>query len=376
MQLPIAPLNSGCTTLPLASTDCMPRRGLNPGLVVEPPNLLLMKFAPPCRNRTKERLGLDGGSVPRILSAVGWVHVLEPGGGDGSGGGNGISGNEVAGLRTLKAGLAGLCPGDKLRIDVSQPADRLDRQGHPYVAIDYLRSYEHMGRVQLRCELRCSCAPTVVEGHTHERHSVRNVRYVQLEGSLLSCALSFEIMDRSATGEYKFKLIRISVGLMPSSLPPRSPPPPLQLPPPPPVCSKEGIRTSAKSPKGPRSPKGKAIVHEAASCDSFCDRRYAPRHCLFCRCQACSFCINFDSKPHRAHDIQMAANFSQRVRQPPPPPPPLPPSTPPPVPLPPSPVCLVESPAAKCSTVCASGGSPVVGTKACARCRCLRCRLE
>ena len=327
---------------------------------------------------TKERLGLDGGSAPRILSAVGWVHVLEAGGGDGSGGGNSIKSinDEVAGLRTLKAGLAGLCPGDKLRLDVSQPAARLERLGAtavvPYVAIDYLRSYEHMGRVQLRCEQQCSCTPTVVEGHTFETHSVRNVRYVQLEGSLLSCVLNFEIMDRSATGEYKFKLIRVSVGLMPSSAPP---PPPLQLPPPPPACSEEGIRASAKGPSG------RTIVRDIASCDSFCDRRYAPRHCLFCRCQTCSFCVNFDSRPHRARDIQLAANFSRRVRQPPPPPPPFPPASPPPVPLPPSPVCLVEVAAAKCSKVCASSGSGgrnavVAGTKACTRCQCLRCRKD
>ena len=319
---------------------------------------------------TKERLGLDGGSAPRILSAVGWVHVLEPGGGDGSSGGNG---DEVAGLRTLKAGLAGHCPGDKLRIDVSQPSDRLGELRSsapmiPYVAIDYLRSYEHMGRVQLLCERQCGCEPTVVEGHTSERHSVRNVRYVPLEGSLLSCVLNFEIMDRSVTGEFKFKLNRISIGLMPSPPPPESPAPPSQLPPPPPACSREGIRSSAKSPTGMTK------VHDIASCDSFCDKRYAPRHCLFCRCQACSFCINFDSRLHRARDIQLAANFSRRVRQPPPPPPPLPPSGPPPVPLPPSPVCRVEIPASKCGTACASGG--LGGRNACTHCQCLRCILD
>ena len=58
----------------------------------------------------------------------------------------------------------------------------------PYIAVDYLTSYEHMGVVELRCVHGCSCEPQTIDAHAPaERASIRKVAYVRVAPREVRC---------------------------------------------------------------------------------------------------------------------------------------------------------------------------------------------
>lgn len=86
------------------------------------------------------------------------------------------------------------------------------------VAVHYLTSYEHMGRAAVSCEEGCRCEPQVIDAHVHTRESV--VRRFELKLSMqpatkahanATCALRFEVVKGSSSGEHAFKLTRLVV---------------------------------------------------------------------------------------------------------------------------------------------------------------------
>ena len=86
-----------------------------------------------------------------------------------------------------------------------------------YVGVDYLTSFERMGRARLRCAEvpgGCTCAPRTLDAHTREHASVRRVAYLRLGGAgLANCVVELTTLDRSSSGGFKWKLVRLSVGL-------------------------------------------------------------------------------------------------------------------------------------------------------------------
>ena len=73
------------------------------------------------------------------------------------------------------------------------------------------------GEARLRCAEvpgGCTCAPRTLDAHTREHASVRRVAYLKLGGAgLANCAVELTTLDRSSSGGFKWKLVRLSVGL-------------------------------------------------------------------------------------------------------------------------------------------------------------------
>ena len=57
-------------------------------------------------------------------------------------------------------------------------------------------------------------APRTLDAHTREHASVRRVAYLRLGGAgLANCVVELTTLDRSSSGGFKWKLVRLSVGL-------------------------------------------------------------------------------------------------------------------------------------------------------------------
>ena len=335
------------------------------------------------RGSTSDAIGPDGGKPAQLLSRRGFAFLLDfaktTGGlpaGDSSGapagittlansshgaigGGGGRQGTEerhtgkrrsLPSLREAKASLGGFCPGDSVTVDVSLPSstgmehgkrpklvDRGTRASaasliRPYVALDHLTSWRGMGRARIECVAGCTCAPTVLDGHLpDERASLRSMHTFEVS-TLAKCALRLTVLNESRSGEHRVYLMRIAVGghmPMPESAvdallttlpsPPSPPPPP--PPPSPPSCESSGLRGDAPGFK---------------RCEPFCQAKNAPRHCLLCKCSACTWCVDgrpADGSKHAARDLIAAAAAGRAAIQAArkaalrtlPPPPPMPP---------------------------------------------------
>ena len=105
------------------------------------------------------------------------------------------------------------------RLDAGRPVTLLALGGaaYDYIGVDYLTSFERMGRARLRCAEvpgGCTCAPRTLDAHTREHASVRRVAYLKLGGAgLANCVVELTTLDRSSSGGFKWKLVRLSVGL-------------------------------------------------------------------------------------------------------------------------------------------------------------------
>ncbi len=56
--------------------------------------------------------------------------------------------------------------------------------------------------------------PRTLDAHTREHASVRRVAYLKLGGAgLANCVVELTTLDRSSSGGFKWKLVRLSVGL-------------------------------------------------------------------------------------------------------------------------------------------------------------------
>ena len=168
-----------------------------------------------------ESINLEGPPLPpaRLLDASGWHYVLEsrspiePG---------------VAMLVArpgIKPGLVATAAGATALFNLSYisaevvavPSTPPSTTGavsamRPYIAVDYLTSYEHMGVVELRCVHGCSCEPQTIDAHAPaERASIRKVAYVHVS-RLEGCALRLTVLEQTGSGGHKFKLVRLSTG--------------------------------------------------------------------------------------------------------------------------------------------------------------------
>ena len=83
-----------------------------------------------------------------------------------------------------------------------------------YLAVDYLTSYEHMGRCRVSCVWGCTCAQRVLDAHDAAEHaSLRKVAYVAVS-DVRRCAVELRVEDATSSGEHKWKLVRLSIGFM------------------------------------------------------------------------------------------------------------------------------------------------------------------
>ena len=237
-------------------------------------------------------------------------------------------------VREAKAGLAARCPTDFVELDVGgvfNVSSRTRTQSatpqslQPYVALDYLTSYSHMGQALLTCTGGCTCEPSLVDAHEpQDRTSVRALHYVAVS-TLSKCRVRIEIANTTSSGGHRFKLIRFVTGTAFTMTGPPSQPGDarhtgdstqlsLASPPPPPMCRSSGLRGDREGP---------------VRCEPFCRAANAPRHCLLCKCTACPFCQRpLNASQHRMKDIMAALAAAKEA------PPPSPPLPPPPVAVP------------------------------------------
>ena len=103
------------------------------------------------------------------------------------------------------------------------------------MTLQYLKSYQGMGIVYVRCHEACTCVPTILDAHsTTSGASILTTSSINLElrrpGSLrepamdaaggevkqsatlpTACAIELEVLNRSASNGHRFKLSRLLV---------------------------------------------------------------------------------------------------------------------------------------------------------------------
>ena len=119
----------------------------------------------------------------------------------------------------MKPGLVGLHPDDHVTfcIDVS----RLGIGGKFIAFLGHLVSYAHMGVVRVRCEGKCGCEEREIDAHVQGgkfsvfkateiemRYQARRQPSQQTSGAC-DCALNLRILQRSGSGEHKFKVLSL-----------------------------------------------------------------------------------------------------------------------------------------------------------------------
>ena len=81
------------------------------------------------------------------------------------------------------------------------------------VGLVHLVSYEHMGMAAVRCVAGCECEPQVIDAH--QRDGRRASVFVPHEFNATmtsSCSLEVRVLERTSSGEHKFKLVEAIVG--------------------------------------------------------------------------------------------------------------------------------------------------------------------
>lgn len=91
---------------------------------------------------------------------------------------------------------------------------RLSQQPKPnaksLLGIAHLKSYEHMGTMQVNCAENCTCVPTVIDSHWVSKISVTDTQDVVVSQSE-RCVVKFTVGNETKSGEYKVKLIGFTV---------------------------------------------------------------------------------------------------------------------------------------------------------------------
>jgi len=294
---------------------------------------------------TRERVGVDAGSLPRIVSSRGFRFTLDPvhtastsirGTLQHGLTPHTSSSTELNGhghrdaerkehLREAKASYESHCPGASAELDIgigSKLSNTLKSQNFSksYVAIDFVQSWRGMGRLIVTCTAGCSCDTTEIDAHSPDRVTVRSLRFLELS-RLDRCILQLSVSDSSSSGGFSFKVTRVSVGGMSNAR--------LTL------SAAYAIYAGKSRESKSKLPSGDVTSHVELSaqvgniggsasragnisqtrvcdsglkgdtrglprCENFCRERNAPRHCLFCKCKACSFCKSpLSTRAHR-----------------------------------------------------------------------------
>jgi hypothetical protein len=106
-----------------------------------------------------------------------------------------------------------------------------DLSDAPFAALEYLRSYEHMGRASVECRADCACAQATIDTHdeahrTSEHVSLTialapfgdggdgggGVRVVARDGEPAVCELVVTVLNATSSGEHKMKLTGLVLG--------------------------------------------------------------------------------------------------------------------------------------------------------------------
>ena len=110
----------------------------------------------------------------------------------------GVGCGSVRGLRVLHPDT---------RVQASGAAE--DPQYKVQAGLEYLISYEGMGRSLLRCVRHCSCKEQRLDAHSTSRvhnESVFVRHFFTIRGASARCSLSLLLLNASSSGGHKFKV--------------------------------------------------------------------------------------------------------------------------------------------------------------------------
>ena len=90
------------------------------------------------------------------------------------------------------------------------------------IGLSFLISYEHMGTANLSCVQGCQCSDRLMDGHERvHRHSVPQMTTIEPKwpasaistnnASKRSCELQVEVLNKTYSGGYKFKVLQLVV---------------------------------------------------------------------------------------------------------------------------------------------------------------------
>ena len=120
-----------------------------------------------------------------------------------------------------KPGLTTFAAGSVAILALENPLGGAARRVRATLTLSHLVSYDNMGLAEVRCEVGCSCASTVLNGSTAEIHSivVSTAIPIKLEASP-SCQIRLEaVAQHGAAGGSKFKLSAVSLAIKPDGRP-------------------------------------------------------------------------------------------------------------------------------------------------------------
>ena len=122
-------------------------------------------------------------------------------------------------------GLIALQPGATLEVELDT---RLGDGGgasptlRVHAKLQYLTSYEHMGRATLRCVHRCRCRSQRIDAHQVSSGGYRNVSVFAyhewaIRGAYEDCRVRLHVLRGTSSGEHKFKVRHIILKELPAN---------------------------------------------------------------------------------------------------------------------------------------------------------------
>ncbi|KAG2495310.1 hypothetical protein HYH03_006582 [Edaphochlamys debaryana] len=118
----------------------------------------------------------------------------------------------VADVYKRKWGYVSTVPGSELVLQLdSRPQLRIGgagtgpEGGSVSLFVHHLKSYEHMGRAEIRCVWGCTCTPVEVDAHIQKRWSQTYLQRLDVSQSA-ECLLAITVLPGTSSGEHKFKV--------------------------------------------------------------------------------------------------------------------------------------------------------------------------
>ena len=109
-----------------------------------------------------------------------------------------------------KAGFLTTTPGSTLEVQFNSTYT------NSTLYLGYLKSYEHMGKVQVTCHTGCTCWPLKLDAHTASHHSLHSVsRGIMLNASRTEtrqpCLVRLRVCNETSSDGHKFKLSSLTL---------------------------------------------------------------------------------------------------------------------------------------------------------------------